>query len=162
MRYLLPWQWITVEGASMTPALLPGDRVLVRHAARVRAGDVVLARFPSRAELLVIKRAGRPSGGTGPAVRGAGTAPERWQVLSDNQAAGTDSRQLGDAEVLAVALLLRPGPMRRRMAASGAVGRSRSAGRSSVGGVAGAVRVVRLRLGAGIPRRVPRRPPVEL
>jgi phage repressor protein C with HTH and peptisase S24 domain len=41
----------------MVPALRDGDCLLVRRGARVRPGDVVVARFRSRPELLVVKRA---------------------------------------------------------------------------------------------------------
>jgi SOS-response transcriptional repressor LexA len=75
----------------MTPTLLPGDLVLVRHGAPVRPGAVVLARFRGRPELLVIKRAVRP-------------APDGWLLASDNARAGADSRQHGVAEVDAVAV----------------------------------------------------------
>jgi phage repressor protein C with HTH and peptisase S24 domain len=90
MQALLSWQRIRITGHSMTPTLLPGDLVLVRHGAPVRPGVIVLARFVSRPELLVIKRAVR-------------SAPGGWLLASDNPRAGSDSRQHGVAEVLAVA-----------------------------------------------------------
>jgi nickel-type superoxide dismutase maturation protease len=102
MSYLLPWQFVRVSGQSMTPALLPGDRVLVRHGAPVVAGAVVLARFRSRPDLLVIKRAARSSDGG-------------WFVVSDNPAAGSDSRQYGTADVHARAVLIWPGQLARRI-----------------------------------------------
>jgi SOS-response transcriptional repressor LexA len=91
VQALLRWQRIRITGYSMTPTLLPGDLVLVRHRAPVRPGDVVLARFRSQPELLVIKRALRP-------------APGGWLLASDNARAGADSRQHGLAEVDAVAV----------------------------------------------------------
>ncbi|MGC0419850.1 S26 family signal peptidase [Embleya sp. AB8] len=42
-RYLVA----TVEGPSMQPTLSPGDRLLVRRARRVRAGQVVVVRIPN-------------------------------------------------------------------------------------------------------------------
>jgi nickel-type superoxide dismutase maturation protease len=88
MQALLPWQWVRVEGASMAPTLLPGDRLLVWHGARVRPGAVVLARFRRRPDLLVIKRAlAEQDGG--------------WLLASDNDRQGSDSRQYGVADVLA-------------------------------------------------------------
>ena len=72
----------------MTPTLLPGDWLLVRHGAPVRPGSIVLARFRSRPELLVIKRAVMPRAGG-------------WLVASDNARQGSDSRQYGVADVLA-------------------------------------------------------------
>ena len=54
---LLP---VLVRGPSMAPTLRHGDAVLARRGGRpVRPGDVVVARFRSRPELLVIKRAVR-------------------------------------------------------------------------------------------------------
>jgi len=91
MQALLGWQRIRVIGHSMTPTLLPGDVVLVRHGAPVRPGAIVLARFASRPELLVVKRAVRPAAGG-------------WLLASDHSRAGSDSRQYGVAEVLAVAV----------------------------------------------------------
>lgn len=96
----------------MTPSLLPDDLVLVRHNSAVATGDVVLARFQSRPELTVVKRAA--------AQTGAG-----WTVVSDN-AAGVDSTTYGPAEVLAVARWVVPGKTRRRLAAAGAFADDRS------------------------------------
>ena len=75
----------------MTPTLLPGDRVLVRHGAPIRPGALVLARFRSRPELLVVKRAVGEAAGS----RGG------WLLASDNAGQGSDSRQYGVADVLA-------------------------------------------------------------
>jgi nickel-type superoxide dismutase maturation protease len=88
---LIAWQRVRVEGNSMTPTLLAGDWLLVRHGARVRPGAVVLARFRSRPELAVLKRAAAESAGG-------------WLLASDNPGAGTDSRQHGPADVQAVAV----------------------------------------------------------
>ena len=81
---LLP---VLVEGPSMLPTLRPGDALLVRRGAVPRPGDVVVARFPARADLLVVKRAVRP-------VEGG------WWVESDNPAVTDDSRRYGAAQVL--------------------------------------------------------------
>jgi SOS-response transcriptional repressor LexA len=91
MQALLSWQRIRITGHSMTPTLLPGDWVLVRHGKPARAGAIVLARFRSRPDLLAIKRAVRPDSGG-------------WLVASDHPRAGSDSRQFGVAEVNAVAV----------------------------------------------------------
>ena len=72
----------------MTPTLLPGDWLLVRHGARVRRGAIVLARFRRRPDLLVIKRAVAEQDGG-------------WLLASDNAGQGSDSRQYGVADVLA-------------------------------------------------------------
>jgi phage repressor protein C with HTH and peptisase S24 domain len=85
---LLPWQFVLVRGVSMLPTLREGDRVLVRHGARIRPGDVVLARFADLPDRLVLKRAERRVAGG-------------WWVGSDNAAVGGDSGTHGPAEVLA-------------------------------------------------------------
>lgn len=81
-----------VAGPSMAPVLRDGDCVLVRPGARVRAGDVVVARFPARPQLLVVKRAVRPDGAL-------------WWVEGDNPDVSDDSRRYGPAEVLARVVL---------------------------------------------------------
>jgi hypothetical protein len=79
----------------MVPTLRDGDLVLVRHGARIRPGDVVLARFADRADRLVIKRAVRPE-------------PGGWWLASDNAAAGGDSAVHGSGVVSARVVLRRP------------------------------------------------------
>ncbi|HVD28978.1 MAG TPA: S26 family signal peptidase, partial [Mycobacteriales bacterium] len=72
------------------PTVRHGDLALVRRVRRagaVRPGDVVLARFPSRPELLVIKRVRR-------AVPGG-----HW-VEGDNPVVTDDSRAFGTAVVV--------------------------------------------------------------
>jgi phage repressor protein C with HTH and peptisase S24 domain len=77
-----------VVGPSMVPTLRPGDALLVRRGGRpVRPGDVVVARFRSRPELLVVKRAVRP-------CRGG------WWVESDSAVVTDDSRAYGPADVV--------------------------------------------------------------
>jgi phage repressor protein C with HTH and peptisase S24 domain len=101
MEHLLPWQRVRVSGPSMSPTLRHGDVLVVRHGARIRAGDVVLARFRDRPDLLVLKRAVRPVDGG-------------WWLASDNTFAGGDSETHGPADVLArVTWRLRPGGPRR-------------------------------------------------
>jgi nickel-type superoxide dismutase maturation protease len=58
----------------MLPGLRPGDRLLVRSGATVRAGDVVVARHPARPETLIVKRATHRRG-------------DGWWLESDNQRA---------------------------------------------------------------------------
>jgi phage repressor protein C with HTH and peptisase S24 domain len=48
---------VLVRGPSMVPALYDGDRLLVGWRARIRPGDLVVARFRERPALLVVKRA---------------------------------------------------------------------------------------------------------
>jgi len=94
---LLPWQVVRVAGPSMVPTLRHGDTVLVRHHARIRPGDVVLASFRDLPDRLVLKRAADPRDGG-------------WWLTSDNAAAGGDSASHGVADVHArVVLRLTPG-----------------------------------------------------
>ena len=87
----------------MSPTVRHGDRLLVRRVDRpdaVRAGDVVLARFPARPDLLVVKRVRR-------AVPGG-----HW-VEGDNPLVTDDSRAYGTAVVVGrVVARLRPRPGR--------------------------------------------------
>lgn len=95
-----------VHHESMRPSLAPGDRLLVRYAAPVTAGRLVLARFPDGT--LAVKRAAEArrtrSGGPG------------WWLLSDNPGEGVDSRHRGviaQADVVAVVVArLWPRPTR--------------------------------------------------
>ncbi len=81
-----------VHGRSMQPTLREGDRLLVSYGVPLRAGDLVVVRFPDGT--IAVKRA---------TVRdGAG-----WWVERDNPHEGVDSAQVGtiaDEDVLAVAL----------------------------------------------------------
>ncbi len=84
------WTLARVTGPSMSPTVRSGDRLLVRRTrspGAVRAGDVVLARFPSRPDILVVKRVRR-------AVPGG-----HW-VEGDNPFVGDDSRAYGTAVVV--------------------------------------------------------------
>ena len=90
----------------MRPTLRPGDRLLVVHGARPRAGGVVVARFADGT--VVVKRATeRRDGG--------------WWLRGDNPDTGVDSRHRGvvaDDDVMAVVvarLWPRPRPLRRRL-----------------------------------------------
>jgi nickel-type superoxide dismutase maturation protease len=87
MRWPL-WR-VAVAERSMEPALRPGDWLLVRRtmapgrSLRLRAGQVVVARHPGRAGMLIVKRAARPEAGG-------------WWLASDNPAAGAaDSSAFG-------------------------------------------------------------------
>jgi phage repressor protein C with HTH and peptisase S24 domain len=70
----------------MAPTLRHGDALLVRRTTRVRPGDVVVARFRARPELLVVKRVARAEG-TG------------WWLAGDNEFVTDDSRAYGVADV---------------------------------------------------------------
>ncbi|GGM28609.1 MULTISPECIES: S26 family signal peptidase [Micromonospora] len=78
---------VGVHGPSMSPTLRHGDAVLVRPGGRpIRPGDVVVAVFRARPDLLVIKRAVRPQDGG-------------WWVRGDNDLGTDDSRTYGVADV---------------------------------------------------------------
>jgi signal peptidase I len=83
------WVPVRVTGPSMSPTVRHGDRLLARRVrpGAVRPGDVVLARFPSRPELLVVKRVRRPVDGG------------HW-VEGDNAFVTDDSRTYGRAVVV--------------------------------------------------------------
>jgi nickel-type superoxide dismutase maturation protease len=86
LNKLLPFARYRVEGASMRPALSPGERVVVSRASywlgRPRSGDLVVLRDPRQPERLLIKRLDQPDG-------------DGWRVLGDNPDASTDSRAFG-------------------------------------------------------------------
>jgi nickel-type superoxide dismutase maturation protease len=65
---------VAVDGDSMLPALAPGDWLVVLPGARPRPGDVVVARHPERADVLIVKRVAHRSG-------------SGWWLESDNQRA---------------------------------------------------------------------------
>ena len=88
---------VLVRGPSMVPALRDGDCLVVRRGARVRPGDLVVARYRERPDLLVVKRAVEPRDGG-------------WLLASDNPFAEGPS---GVADVEA-RVLLRYWPLRRR------------------------------------------------
>ncbi|WP_241038248.1 S26 family signal peptidase [Blastococcus litoris] len=84
------WVTVRVTGPSMSPSVRHGDRLLarrVRSSSAVRPGDVVLARFPARPELLVVKRVRRE-------------VPGGHWVEGDNAFVGDDSRAFGPAVVV--------------------------------------------------------------
>ena len=85
-----PWVVARVAGPSMTPTVRSGDRLLVRRSGpgdRVGDGDVVLARFPARPGLMVVKRVRR-------------VAPGGHWVEGDNPFVTDDSRAFGPAVVV--------------------------------------------------------------
>jgi hypothetical protein len=84
-----------VRGRSMLPTLREGDRLLVRYAATVRPGALVLARFADGT--LAVKRAAER--------RTTGDGAPTWWLTSDNPDAGVDSRHRGavlEPDVVAV------------------------------------------------------------
>jgi phage repressor protein C with HTH and peptisase S24 domain len=87
LSWQLPLFGVLVSGPSMAPALRSGDALVVRRGAAVRPGDLVVARFRSRPELLVIKRAVREQDGG-------------WWLRGDNEFVTDDSRAYGVADVI--------------------------------------------------------------
>jgi nickel-type superoxide dismutase maturation protease len=91
-----------VSGPSMAPTLRSGDALVVRRGGRVRAGDVVVARFRARPDLLVVKRAVREQDGG-------------WWLRGDNGLVDDDSRAYGVADVIGRVLIrYYPRPVRLR------------------------------------------------
>jgi phage repressor protein C with HTH and peptisase S24 domain len=79
----------------MLPGLRPGDRLLVDYRRRPRPGDRVVAPLPDG--VVAVKRAAER--------RTTRSGAPGWWLVSDNPAAGVDSRHRGvvaDAEVVAV------------------------------------------------------------
>jgi nickel-type superoxide dismutase maturation protease len=77
----MPFSAFVVAGDSMLPALRPGDCLLVSRWSRIVVGDLVVARRPQVAGLLLVKRAVRRADGG-------------WWLLSDNAAAGLDDSRV--------------------------------------------------------------------
>jgi phage repressor protein C with HTH and peptisase S24 domain len=92
MRWQSPLTAVLVHGPSMVPTLRSGDALLVRRGGRVRTGDIVVARFRSRPDLLVVKRAVRPENGG-------------WWIEGDNGLIEDDSRAYGVADVIGRAII---------------------------------------------------------
>ncbi len=87
---------VRIDGRSMSPALLPGERVLfdrlafARH--RPRTGDVVLVQHPDRPGQRLVKRI---TALPGDAARGRTLERCEYWVEGDNTVASTDSRAFG-------------------------------------------------------------------
>jgi nickel-type superoxide dismutase maturation protease len=89
------WVLARVTGPSMSPTVRHGDRLLVRRlrpGQEVQVGAVVLARFPARPDLLVVKRVRRPVAGG-------------FWVEGDNPLVADDSRAFGTAVAVGRVLL---------------------------------------------------------
>jgi nickel-type superoxide dismutase maturation protease len=83
---------VEVQGPSMAPTLRHGDALIVWRGGRVRPGDVVVARFRARPDLLVVKRVERRE-------------PDGWWLRGDNDVVADDSRAFGVADVIGRVLL---------------------------------------------------------
>ena len=95
-----------VHGPSMVPTLRDGDALLVLRGGRpIRAGDIVVATFRARPDLLVVKRAVRAQDGG-------------WWLRGDNDFVTDDSRGYGVADVHGRVVFRywpRPGRLRSRI-----------------------------------------------
>jgi phage repressor protein C with HTH and peptisase S24 domain len=87
MSWQLPLFAVLVQGPSMAPTLRAGDALLVWRPGRPRPGAIVIARFRTRPDLLVVKRAVRAQDGG-------------WWVEGDNEFVTDDSRAYGVADVI--------------------------------------------------------------
>jgi nickel-type superoxide dismutase maturation protease len=87
VKWQLPVFAALVRGPSMVPVLHDGDALVVRRGGRVRTGDVVVARFRTRPDLLVVKRVVRAQ-------------DEGWWLHGDNPLITDDSRAYGVADVI--------------------------------------------------------------
>ena len=93
-RWLGTWGVAVVRGRSMQPTMYDGDRLLVRHGAAPRVGDVVVVRLPGGVVAVKRATARSPAGDT-----------DGWWVERDNVGEGVDSWSVGavpDADVVAV------------------------------------------------------------
>jgi nickel-type superoxide dismutase maturation protease len=73
---------VEVEGRSMSPTLLPGDRLLLLRRGRIRPGDIVAAPDPRDHRRRVVKRVG-------------GVGAGGLDLRGDDPARSTDSRTFG-------------------------------------------------------------------
>jgi nickel-type superoxide dismutase maturation protease len=97
---------VEVDGESMVPTLLPGDRLVVVRGLRPRAGDLVTVADPRAPQRVVVKRVAAVAGGSLSTV----------VVRGDNPAASTDSRTFGPVPARSVRgrVVYRYFPERRR------------------------------------------------
>ncbi len=76
-----------IEGNSMSPVLEDGEEVIVKKTARVRIGDIVMARHPFKSSVKMAKRI------TGVDANG------KFFLVGDNAEESTDSRGFGPVPV---------------------------------------------------------------
>jgi phage repressor protein C with HTH and peptisase S24 domain len=90
---------VTVEGPSMLPSYIPGERITaVRRWRPVREGDVVILRDPLDANQWLLKRCVARVG-------------RRLDLRGDNAAVSTDSRAFGLVDVRAVSYFVLTQPV---------------------------------------------------
>jgi inner membrane protease subunit 1 len=104
---------IEIQGASMVPTLLPGDRALAVSGRGPRKGDVMVVEHPERLGYEMVKRvAALPGESVGERALGG---DEYW-VVGDREDASSDSRHFGPVrqEHLKARVLLVYWPKERR------------------------------------------------
>ena len=96
LEYFLPR--VIVEGTSMEPTYVPGERITaLRRWRPIRIGDVVLLRDPRDADRWLLKRC-------------VGRVGRRVDLRGDNVAASTDSRDFGLVDTRDVAYIVLSAP----------------------------------------------------
>jgi len=80
---------VVVDGSSMAPTLLAGDRLVVVRPVRMRVGQLVAVRDPRRPDRVMVKRV-------------ASVGPLGVDVRGDNPMLSTDSRAFGPVAPTAV------------------------------------------------------------
>lgn len=91
---------VVVEGDSMRPTLVPGDRVVAVRCRRPRPGDLVVLADPRLAARTLVKRV-------------AAVAPGAVSVVGDAPDASTDSRTFGPVPSVWGRVVYRYGPRER-------------------------------------------------
>lgn len=97
------WMIVVVEGPSMSPTLVAGDRIRASRVppSTVQKGDIVVARSPGD-QRLIVKRIAAAPGDPSPLCAGFGLIPHgstvpagQYLLLGDNAADSNDSRIFG-------------------------------------------------------------------
>lgn len=106
---------VSIDGASMSPTLAPGDWVLVVSPRKYRRGDVAVVEHPERPGYEMVKRITAAPGDLAGERR---LGLDEWWVEGDHEAASTDSRHFGPVvgeQLKAKAVLVYWPPERRRV-----------------------------------------------